>query len=492
VSIGENAFLENLNIVPGSGGFLFTGAVRHLNITAPNATFILKSAMVFDAVCDGYNTTLIVDGNSTISNLEARQQMRVIGDVGKTKFAGGGTGQIGSVTIRAGGTGSSFETHPNKVLVPNATTVFLAGNEYINSSGGNKTYMLPSDSAAPEISNSALVAADIRQDRMTITWKAAGDNTTAKSKLRYMLFRCEDRLGMDTVEGIERYGTPVMTSYAANTLKATATRLRSDTDYYFNVIVMDEAGNKACYSPLKLGLAGDNSAPLISNTKLTITAPVPPSKDVKFSWQKARDVDDVTPPEYLTYTLYRTDVDPKADALSSVYDWIDSGTVVMKKTENVGEVSIANLTANKLYYFTVVVSDTAGNSARYSIEQFGLDAKAPALPKDSKIKTNQTEYTAGSQVVLSWNAADDTAGGIYGTPQSGLRYKLYQTEKGKTKIEDIKAQNMLILDSLGASSAAFSAPSVTSYYALIVEDEAGLETVYPIAEVVVLVDSQQE
>jgi hypothetical protein len=467
VSGGLSGIIEKITVAPGSGPMTFTGAIRNLNVTAANNTFTLKMAAVMNAVFDAYNSKLDADQYSYISTLEAKQPVVVTG-----------RGKIGNVMVDGGGSGSSFEVHPNKVTVPAASKVFLASNEYSNDSGGSKVYTLPADPQPPEMGNASLLATNIKEDRMTIAWKAASDNSTVRSKLRYMLFYSPDKFGMDTPEGLEMNAIPANAYYAENLLSLTVGRLKSDTKYYFNVVVMDETGNKSCYTPLNMGLEGDNNAPTIWSS--TIEIEKLSDKEYVFRWQKARDTDDMTPHEYLRYTLYETD---RSD-LYTVYDWIESAKAVMPATEDVSEYKLTNPTQNKQLYYTVIVQDTAGNAARYEILSFGIDAKAPVTPKENALSIDWAE--GANSAALTWTAANDTDGGTYGTPAHMLTYYVYYMESKLSSIEEIRKTNPVGSGFTGVPSSPVPIPAPpggsTYYYAVIVQDGAGNMTLYPTAE----------
>jgi hypothetical protein len=464
VTGGVSGIIEKITVAPGSGPMTFTGAIRELNVTAANNTFKLNGAVVMNATFDAYNSNLVMDPTSYVSNMEVKQPVIVTG-----------RGRISNVNIDGGASGSSFEIHPNKVTVPTATKVFLASNEYNNDSGGSKTYNLPTDSRPPEMGNMALLATNIKEDRMTITWKPASDNTTVRNNLRYMLYYSADKYGMDTVEGLEQNATPANSVYTANLLTMEVTRLKTDTKYYFNVIVMDEYGNKSCYTPLNMGLEGDNDAPTIWSSTLDVEKLS--DSDYKLSWQKARDVNDVTPQEYLKYTLYETD----RDDLITVYDWLESGKVVESGLD------ITSFTVkpakNKQLRYTVVVQDNAGNAVRYELKVFGIDEKDPVAGSAPKV----TAHTNSQLKTLSWGAASDTDGGSFGTPSHLLMYYVYHIEQGaSTTLEDIRKDGYLERSGMALTSTDVVAPGEgkTFIYAVIVQDEVGNMKLYPLSEAV--------
>ena len=78
-----------------------------------------------------------------------------------------------------------------------------------------------------------------------IRWEKAADNETVQEKLVYRVYYSQSN-NIRTVGAIERNGTPVG-DYEADIQEKNITGLSPNTNYLFNVIVKDEAGNKTAY-----------------------------------------------------------------------------------------------------------------------------------------------------------------------------------------------------------------------------------------------------
>jgi len=78
------------------------------------------------------------------------------------------------------------------------------------------------------------------------TWLAASDETTAQADLQYLVYYSTGN-NIDTVANMEANGTAVGT-YAVNITNKSVTGLSNGTRYYVNLIVKDEAGNKAGFN----------------------------------------------------------------------------------------------------------------------------------------------------------------------------------------------------------------------------------------------------
>lgn len=82
----------------------------------------------------------------------------------------------------------------------------------------------------------------------TINWSQGSDDVSAAANLEYRLFSStSDNIG--TAADAEANGTPVG-DWAMDISGSTVTGLTSETAYYFNVLVRDEAGNAAAYTAL--------------------------------------------------------------------------------------------------------------------------------------------------------------------------------------------------------------------------------------------------
>ncbi|MBN2546628.1 MAG: hypothetical protein JXB50_12580, partial [Spirochaetes bacterium] len=91
-----------------------------------------------------------------------------------------------------------------------------------------------------------ITASKVTCHNVTLNWTPATDNISAQSKLSYLAYYSLSS-SMNTVSDIESHGS-AYGSYTENISSNNITGLDLSTDYYFNVIVMDEAENKSCYS----------------------------------------------------------------------------------------------------------------------------------------------------------------------------------------------------------------------------------------------------
>lgn len=109
-------------------------------------------------------------------------------------------------------------------------------------------YEVISDKVVPAPGNSRLVASsDITYNSYKLSWTPATDNLTTQNNLMYEV-RSSLVASMTTLELAESLGTVVI-PYANNISSATVTGVPANKTSYYAVIVKDQLGNKALYSP---------------------------------------------------------------------------------------------------------------------------------------------------------------------------------------------------------------------------------------------------
>ena len=109
----------------------------------------------------------------------------------------------------------------------------------VNHKEKDSTTPIPGDNGTITISNVTTVS-------LTLTWVEATDNVTSQENLQYKVVQSQSD-NIDSVINAEENGT-VIKDWTSNIAILSVTGLTSDTTYYFNVIVKDEAGNKAAYT----------------------------------------------------------------------------------------------------------------------------------------------------------------------------------------------------------------------------------------------------
>ena len=130
-------------------------------------------------------------------------------------------------------------------------TLFSGCENPTNSTGDDSNVSESSgtaaDTTAPAVGNNGTLSfSGVSSDGVTVNWTAANDDTSAQANLRYLVYySTSDNIA--SVTDAETNGTAAG-CYAANIATKSVTGLTAGTTYYFNVIVQDEAGNKAAYT----------------------------------------------------------------------------------------------------------------------------------------------------------------------------------------------------------------------------------------------------
>ena len=165
---------------------------------------------------------------------------------------------IGDITV-SNGTASNFSgsgTTYTADITPNAqgaVTVDVAANAAQDAVGNNNTAATQLsrtyDTTAPTAENTGTIAtSELTYNSTKLTWTAATDLGTLAANLQYkIVFSTSNNI--TTVSDAETNGT-AFGDWTNNITTSTVTGLTASTSYYFNVLVKDEAGNKALYSSI--------------------------------------------------------------------------------------------------------------------------------------------------------------------------------------------------------------------------------------------------
>ena len=103
------------------------------------------------------------------------------------------------------------------------------------------------DTTAPAAGNGgALTTSSVSDTSFTVNWTAATDETSAQANLQYLVYYSGSN-NIASVSTAESNGTAAG-SYTSNISSRSVAGLTEDTQYYYNVIVKDEAGNKSAYT----------------------------------------------------------------------------------------------------------------------------------------------------------------------------------------------------------------------------------------------------
>jgi hypothetical protein len=158
----------------------------------------------------------------------------------------------------------------------------------LNNAAGNP---VEPDTAPPSVDNRTITVSVAAHSAVTLSWSKAMDDVSPQDTLRYLVYYSNSN-NIASVTDAENNGT-ASGDYETDISAKEINGLENGATYYFNVIVMDEAGNKTAYTMKRVSLtdsgpdggSGDNggsddiAAPdykaIVSGTDaLKITLPV--------------------------------------------------------------------------------------------------------------------------------------------------------------------------------------------------------------------------
>ncbi len=199
---------------------------------------------------------------------------------------------------------------------------------------------------------------DVRAAAVTLSWEKATDEFVDQTALAYkVVYSTSDNI--DTAAKAEKNGT-VGIDWTADIASGDVAGLTIVTEYYFNVLVRDIAGNIGCY--------GGAEAKTIDDTKQPI-----PAGDIEISevgtdgftvsWEKAKDDEEVTPQDKLEYlVVYSTDDSEIQDAVEAEQYGTHAGTW----EQDIDTKTITTMEDYVTYYVNVLVRDEVGNMKEYT------------------------------------------------------------------------------------------------------------------------------
>lgn len=212
---------------------------------------------------------------------------------------------------------------------------------------------------------------DVRAAAVTLSWEKAADEVVDQTALEYKVVYSQ-RNNIDTAAEAEKNGT-VGIDWTADIASGDVAGLTIVTEYYFNVLVRDIAGNVAAYD------MNDDPFETLNDTEppdpggnLSIVSGSETTDGFTVSWTKGSDVEDITPPEKLDYlvcvSLDQADVATVEEAVKWPAPSMDFEADIDSKV-------VTGLLDNVTYYVNVIVRDEVGNKALYEDHENDLPSK---------------------------------------------------------------------------------------------------------------------
>jgi phosphodiesterase/alkaline phosphatase D-like protein len=239
------------------------------------------------------------------------------------------------------------------------------------------------DTTPPVPGNTGLMTSNSNSSSITLNWTKGTDNVSKQAALRYEV-RISNSNNLGTVARAELNGT-IVKPYTADIGTVSITGLSSGTEYFVNVILKDEANNKAIYSTRSESTTGrrmtqlnngkgpqkDDIVPTMSFTPSDATAPVPglggqiaisgiSSTGLTLRWTSATD--ETSPKTALQYMVLGS----ATKSLNTVAEAESTGSVLLAFTADINSFVVKNLPNAIQHFFTVIVRDEAGNKAVYA------------------------------------------------------------------------------------------------------------------------------
>jgi chitodextrinase len=201
-----------------------------------------------------------------------------------------------------------------------------------------------------------LLLEGVTETEVTVIWSKAVDLTSEEAMLEYKLVYSETP-NLETPEKAEANGTTAV-DWTSGITTGTVTGLSAYTEYHFNVVVRDEAGNVAAYLTAATETA-DATAPVPGNSGIITVSDVGKTS-LHLEWENGSD--GRTP----TYALEYKGVYSTSDNISTAADAETNGTVIFDWTPDVDSITVTGLSEGTEYFFNVLIQDTDENSVPYT------------------------------------------------------------------------------------------------------------------------------
>ena len=245
----------------------------------------------------------------------------------------------------------------------------------------------PGDTTAPEISN---ISAAPTTTAANILWDT---NEDADSTVFY-----DGVSPVDTDTAMSETDTSLETDH-----NVPLSGLTAETTYFYIVVSVDGSGNTATSSQSSFDTTAepvveppaDTDAPVISNIAADAT-----TTEATVSWD--------------------TDEDADSTVLFSTVSPVDPNTatkVTSSTLETDHELTLLSLTASTTYFYVVVSTDEAGNTATSSEESFVTDLEPAIVPPADETAPEISHISvfdvASTTAAISWDTDEDADGRIW-------------------------------------------------------------------------------
>ena len=274
-----------------------------------------------------------------------------------------------------------------------------AGNKAIHTQLSQATN---TDNTPPTAGGGAattITTTDVTETGLTLSWNKASDDLTAQENITYSIYYSTSSMGnnVTSVEGGTAFGTA-----EANIDTKQITGLTYNTTYYFNIVVEDQAGNKAIYTEIDTTTSNDVTPPLPGNSGI-ITATNITNNSLTLSWTAASD--NISDSQNIVYEVRRS----TSSNLNTVNEAKTYGIVDQAYTHDTTSFGELGLTPSVTYYFNVIIRDEALNESIYTmVSATAVPQAPPNQPTDFTIEVN-----SDTTMTLNWSTGGGTTAGFY-------------------------------------------------------------------------------
>ena len=334
------------------------------------------------------------------------------------------------------------------------------------------------DTTPPVVADATLATSNVASTSLTLTWAAASDTVTVATDLSYQVYYSTSNL----TKIADWQNSTLATQVGSATVDLTTvniTGLTAGTDYYFMVVVSDEAGNSTMYQSLSGTTESVSTTPPTPGASGALTFTGASSSGLTVEWTAATDPASTS--SELIYEVYYSTTANSVRSISAIQTALKASgsTKAFSAGKVTGSTSLAitSLSASTTYAVNVIVSDPAGNQAAYVEGSFSTTSGAPAPPPTVSSGILTIAAVTQTSITLNWSAASDTV-----TPTASLQYGVYYSlSNNLDSISDTQTNGTLV----GAYTAAMVTKTVTGltlattyYFQVLVRNEAGDYSMY--------------
>lgn len=354
------------------------------------------------------------------------------------------------------------------------------------------------------------IAYSVSFNSVSLSAPVATDNVTAGQSLVYRVYRSSSN-NITTVANMIANGTYIGNGtivlsrdlstgayvYDENVyVRYNDWKLLANTGYYYNIMVVDGAGNRAAYTPIYAVTSSQFVAPVVGNSG-KINVITSGSGTLNLSWSLASDeIQSGSQLEYAVYyapriTSTQWNLKNEFPPMSDAYDIqsrsaIGQITQASQYTQGMSSFTISNLPPAAEYSVNVVVRDGSGALSAYNAARVWTltDTSAPS-PGASGILT--ASYINDSGFVVSWNKASDDY-----SAQNRLRYEVrVSTQNNIGTVDTFKNGNIVapFATDINSATVAGLQPATQYYVNVMVMDVAGNKAVYQTQTVITGADT---